>query len=182
MKYYVIDAFTNKIFKGNPAGVCILDKELPDEIMQNIASENNLSETAFLLKKGDKNYLRWFTPKVEVDLCGHATLATAYVLLTFIEPYFTEVSFETKSGPLFVKRQDELLIMNFPSWEPKIIAIPTMLGKALSTKIMETHLSRDLLVLLEHESDVKNLIPNISLLKRTTSGIALAIMVNSSGR
>ena len=86
MKYYVVDAFTNEVFCGNQAGVSLLDREISDEVMQSIASENNLSETAFLLKKEDVFQLRWFTPDVEIDLCGHATLATAYIMMTQIEP------------------------------------------------------------------------------------------------
>ena len=84
MKYYIIDAFTEELFKGNPAGVCILDNELSDDVMQKIAFENNLSETAFLIKKNSVFYLRWFTPEVEIDLCGHATLATAFVVMNYI--------------------------------------------------------------------------------------------------
>lgn len=86
MKYFVVDAFTDRIFHGNPAGVCILDAPLDDAAMQNIAAENNLAETAFVLPNGDAFDLRWFTPKLEIDLCGHATLASAYVIAHFIRP------------------------------------------------------------------------------------------------
>ena len=100
MDYYVVDAFTGELFKGNPAGVCILTKWLDDRILQNIASENNLSETAFLIKQNDYYDLRWFTPTIEVDLCGHATIACAFVLSKFYEKDINEFKFESplKSG------------------------------------------------------------------------------------
>jgi len=110
MKYYVIDAFTDELFKGNPAGVCLLDEWLPDAKLQNIASENNLSETAFLVKIGDNGHghyaLRWFTPTIEIDLCGHATLASAYVLFNFYEKDLSELSFKTMSGVMKVTKAD----------------------------------------------------------------------------
>ena len=96
MKYYIVDAFTDKVFSGNQAGVCLLDEQISDEMMQNIASENNLSETAFLIKKDDEYCLRWFTPDVEIDLCGHATLATACVMMTQVAPDMKSISFHTQ--------------------------------------------------------------------------------------
>src|SRR5215469_56891 len=98
MDYYVVDVFTDKLFKGNSAGVCILEKWINDELLQNIASENNLSETAFLVKQNGYYDLRWFTPTIEVDLCGHATVASAYVLNNFYEKDTNELKFKTMSG------------------------------------------------------------------------------------
>ncbi|MBE6725680.1 MAG: PhzF family phenazine biosynthesis protein, partial [Ruminococcaceae bacterium] len=100
MKQYIVDAFTSKLFSGNPAAVCVTDRPLPDEFMRNLAMENNLSETAYLLKEADGYNLRWFTPGTEVDLCGHATLASSFVVLNFLEPESDAVRFHTRSGLL----------------------------------------------------------------------------------
>ncbi len=122
IKIYQVDAFTNKLFSGNPAAVCPLDDWLPDEVMQSIALENNLSETAFFIKNKDKFYLRWFTPKVEIDLCGHATLATAHIIYTEMDYKSDNIAFNIKSGEVLnVTRNHDKLIMNFPSYEPKSI-------------------------------------------------------------
>ena len=158
MKYYVVDAFTDEVFKGNPAGVCLLESEIPDEMMQLIAFENNLAETAFLLKKENTYCLRWFSPKVEIDLCGHATLATAFIVMNFVDLNLKQIDFETKSGILSVTRNGDLYTMNFPSRMPVPIEINnSLLEKALGYKVLETHLSRDLLVVVENENVVKNL-------------------------
>lgn len=97
MEYYIVDAFTSKLFKGNPAGVCVLDKRLPLELMQKIAEENNLLETAFIVKNKGNYELRWFTPKAEIDLCGHATLAAAYIISNFIDSNVQKIEFITQS-------------------------------------------------------------------------------------
>ncbi|MFS8876983.1 PhzF family phenazine biosynthesis protein [Synechococcus sp. H55.8] len=122
--FFQVDAFTAVPFGGNPAAVCLLPQELPAALMQAIAAENNLSETAFLLPQGSlgavPHYgLRWFTPTTEVDLCGHATLAGAYVLLTGVHPEAQEVAFSTRSGRLSVRRQGERLAMDFPAQAPQ---------------------------------------------------------------
>jgi len=181
MKYYVIDAFADELFRGNPAGVCILDRELSDEIMQKIASENNLPETAFLLKKEGKYILRWFTPEVEIDLCGHATLATAWVLMNEIDPSIMEISFETQSGTLAVSRENSVFTMDFPSRRPKPVPVPTNLEKALGCRILETYLSRDLLVLVENESEVQKLAPDFDLIRKITSDLSFAMIVTAKG-
>lgn len=122
IKIYQVDAFTSKLFSGNPAAVCPLDNWLPDEVMQSIALENNLSETAFFIKKKDKFFLRWFTPKVEIDLCGHATLATAHIIYSEMNYKPDNIEFNIKSGDVLnVTRNHNLLTMNFPAYEPKII-------------------------------------------------------------
>lgn len=111
---YQIDAFASKPFEGNPAAICPLDAWLPDELMQSIATENNLSETAFFVPTSTGFHIRWFTPVHEVDLCGHATLASAYVIFNFLGHENQEVVFESKSGNLIVKRNNDWLEMNFP--------------------------------------------------------------------
>ena len=117
---YQIDAFTSRLFGGNPAAVCPLSEWLPDGTMQAIAAENNLAETAFFVPQRDRYLLRWFTPAVEVELCGHATLASAYVVTHILAPARCSVTFETlKTGPLEVIRDGELLAMNFPAWPPE---------------------------------------------------------------
>ena len=121
IKIYKVDAFTNKLFSGNPAAVCPLDDWLPDEVMQSIALENNLSETAFFIQKKDKYFIRWFTPEVEIGLCGHATLATAHVIFTEMDFKGNNIEFCTKTGDVLkVIRNKNILSMNFPSYEPKI--------------------------------------------------------------
>lgn len=111
MKYYVVDAFAENLFEGNPAGVCIMKEWIPDELMQQIAAENNLSETAFAVKEGENYRLRWFTPADEIDLCGHATLATAYVIANFYESNVEEIKFQTISGELVVVKK-----VNYMKW------------------------------------------------------------------
>ena len=121
MKQYVVDAFTDKVFSGNPAAVCVLDKWLDDNIMQKIAIENNLSETAFIVKEDEKYHIRWFTPGNEIDLCGHATLGSSYVLANFVDSSAKEFVFSSMSGDLIVKKSGDLFEMDFPSRMPKEI-------------------------------------------------------------
>ena len=116
MKYYVVDAFADALFSGNPAGVCWLEETLEDKTMQSIAAENNLAETAFLTRAADGFNLRWFTPEVEIDLCGHATLASAFVIANFIDKGAVQLTFHTASGVLRVARKGDLYEMDFPSW------------------------------------------------------------------
>ena len=122
IKIYQVDAFTSKLFSGNPAAVCLLDNWLPDRVMQSVALENNLSETAFLIKKKNKFFLRWFTPKVEIDLCGHATLATAEVIYSEMKYKSDNIKFYIKSGQvLCVTKNNNLLSLTLPAYEPVII-------------------------------------------------------------
>lgn len=181
MKYYIVDAFTDKLFRGNPAGVCLLESELPDRVMQKIAYENNLAETAFLLKKEDTYSLRWFTPEVEMDLCGHATLATAFVVMNFVDPELTKIEFETQSGKLSVERADDLYTMNFPSRMPLETAANPLLEDALGCKVLETYLSRDLLVLAESEKAVENLRVDVDKLAAISKDISFAVIVTAKG-
>lgn len=121
---FQVDAFTSRLFAGNPAAICPLDRWLPEDRMQSIAAENNLAETAFFVPDGERYLLRWFTPTVEVDLCGHATLAAAFVILSRFTPDRTGVRFETKSGELLVTRDGDRLQMDFPSRPPLASPIP----------------------------------------------------------
>lgn len=181
MKYYIVDAFTDRLFRGNPAGVCLLESELPDRVMQKIAYENNLAETAFLLKKEDTYSLRWFTPEVEMDLCGHATLATAFVVMNFVDPELTKIEFETQSGKLSVERAEDLYTMNFPSRMPLETAADPLLEDALGCKVLGTYLSRDLLVLAESEKAVENLRVDMDKLAAISKDISFAVIVTAKG-
>jgi len=163
---YQIDAFTDKVFSGNPAGVVPLGDWLDDDILQKIAAENNLSETAFFVKKDDHYSLRWFTPKVEVDLCGHATLASGYVIMNHLEPGLEKVIFHTKSGELVVQKEGAGYLINFPVWNPKACETPEGLGVALGgVDIQDTFYAEDLFVVLRNENDVKELVPDLELIK-----------------
>jgi PhzF family phenazine biosynthesis protein len=116
LSLFQIDAFANEVFRGNPAAVCPLTEWLPDNTLQAIAQENNLAETAFFVPQKGEFHLRWFTPRLEVDLCGHATLASAFVVFTELERERHRIEFDSRSGPLFVTRNKDLLTMDFPSW------------------------------------------------------------------
>lgn len=161
---YQVDAFTSKVFGGNPAAVCILDQWLSDDILLHIAAENNLSETAFLVRQKDHYDLRWFTPKAEIDLCGHATLASAFVIFSFLEPHRSTVHFKTASGLLSVKQTDGLLSMDFPSRKPIPVDPPAMLTEALGCKPSLVLKSRDLLAVFENETIIREMKPDFSLL------------------
>ena len=162
---YQIDAFASKRFEGNPAAVCPLDKWLPDEIMQSIAAENNLSETAFFVPKGNGFQIRWFTPVSEVDLCGHATLATAYVLFDILAYKKDSIEFDSKSGILVVTKDSERLVMDFPAQPPVPCDMPEEIGKAFKTAPIECLKSEDYIVIFEREIDVESADPNFEVLK-----------------
>lgn len=181
MKYYIVDAFADQLFRGNPAGVCLLDHEIADTLMQKIAFENNLAETAFLLHKENQYFLRWFTPEVEIDLCGHATLATAYVVMNYVSHERKEIEFETNSGKLTVVREGDVYTLDFPNRRPKPMDQPELLEKALGCKVLETHLSRDLVVLVEDEETVRNLHLDMDIIKKISRDIAFALIVTAKG-
>ena len=164
MKCYHVDAFAEKVFEGNPAAVCVLDKYPSDDLMLKIAIENNLSETAFAVKEGENYHLRWFTPGGEIDLCGHATLGTSYVLFRFFETEATSITFNTMSGPLTVVRKDDLLEMDFPAYELKEVPVTDLMEEALGVRPAEAWLGRDLVCVLENEEDVAPLKPDHSKL------------------
>lgn len=166
MKCYVVDAFTDRVFKGNPAAVCVMDRWIPDSLMQEITRENNLSETAFAVKNGEVYDLRWFTPGGEIDLCGHATLATACVLMRFVVPDLTEVSFETKSGRLTVKKKDDLYEMDMPAYELKSVPVTPLMEQAIGFRPLEAWMGRDLVCVLENEEQVRQAEPDGEALKK----------------
>jgi PhzF family phenazine biosynthesis protein len=162
--YYHVDAFTSARFEGNPAGVCLLEGWLPDDLLQKIAAEHNLSETAFLVAKGGEFELRWFTPVLEVDLCGHATLATAHVM--FAHRNFTEraIIFESRSGPLTVSREKELLVLDFPSRPPVPSEVPGALVRGLKLEPAEVLRARDCLAVFSSSEEVRRLRPDFTAL------------------
>ncbi len=175
MDYYIVDAFTDKLFGGNPACICILEKIFPDEVMQNIASENNLSETAFICKNGTNYKLRWFTPSFEIDLCGHATLAAAFVVFNYIGCNLDKVDFETVSGTISVIRKGDLYEMAFPKRiAQKIIPQPEII-ELLSFEPLELYSGRDLYVIMSSEEEVKNYIPDYMKLKKLNSWLGIVI-------
>ncbi|HPJ94772.1 MAG TPA: PhzF family phenazine biosynthesis protein [Deltaproteobacteria bacterium] len=165
IEIYQIDAFASRVFTGNPAAVCPLDKWLDDKILQSIAQENNLSETAFFVGGGNELQIRWFTPVAEVDLCGHATLASAYVFFTHIDPSCNRVTFNSASGPLHVERKEGRLCMNFPSQPPKACTAPDDLITGLGKTPAAVLSSEDYFVVFESEADIRALRPRMDLLK-----------------
>ncbi|APB69513.1 PhzF family phenazine biosynthesis protein [Paenibacillus polymyxa] len=179
MKYFVVDAFTDKVFEGNPAGICVMDEWLPDDLMQKIAIENNLSETAFAVKEKDGYRLRWFTPGNEIDLCGHATLATAYVISNYYDLNIKTIKFHTLSGELVVVKKDDLYEMDFPSRMPEVFPLSEQMIEALGVKPVETYLGRDLMFVLEKEEDVYNASPDFSKLANLPDGLGVTITAKS---
>lgn len=134
IKQYIVDAFTERLFSGNPAAVCVTEHFLSDDLMMKIAAENNLSETAFVVPEDEHYCLRWFTPGGEIDLCGHATLASAYVILNFYHPEQTCVRFHTMSGILTVKKNGELYEMDFPAYELQSVPVTEEMTQALGVR------------------------------------------------
>ncbi|NNC70478.1 MAG: PhzF family phenazine biosynthesis protein [Flavobacteriaceae bacterium] len=167
IEIYQIDAFTNTLFGGNPAAVCPLEKWLPDHTLLNIAKENNLAETAFFIKLSNGNYhLRWFTPRIEMDLCGHATLATAYVLFQYLGYTDDRILFETLSGLLEVKRDGQYLEMDFPSRPAVKAELPEIIKNSLNIQPREVYKDRDYLLVYDNENEVKKVQPNQEMLSR----------------
>ena len=179
IQFYQIDAFTDRVFSGNPAGVCFLDRWLEDDILQSIAAENNLSETAFLVSIGNVYDLRWFTPKLEVDLCGHGTLASAFAVFEYVSPGVKRVDFQTKSGPLSVERQGDILTMDFPSRPPEPCPPPDHLAEILGIPPLKTLRARDLLLVYEEEEQVLRLQPDF---QRMAVLDAFAVIVTAPGK
>ena len=162
LKQYVVDAFTDHVFAGNPAAVCVMDTWLPDEHLRKITRENNLSETAFAVKEGNSYRLRWFTPGGEIDLCGHATLATAYVITHFVEPDRKQVAFETLSGTLTVTKKGDLFEMDFPAYNLKPVPVTQAMIEAIGAEPREAYMGRDLLCVMDSEDTVRNMKPEQS--------------------
>ncbi|MDM5327748.1 PhzF family phenazine biosynthesis protein [Neobacillus sp. CF12] len=180
MKYFVVDAFAEKVFEGNPAGVCIMNDWISDELMQKIAMENNLSETAFAVKEATHYRLRWFTPGGEINLCGHATLATAFIILNYYEKQLDSVKFNTISGELIVTKNDDLYELDFPSVPSEEISFTEQMVSALGIVPKETYLNRDLVFVLESEEEVGNVSPDFAKLETLPEGLGVCVTAQGS--
>jgi predicted PhzF superfamily epimerase YddE/YHI9 len=175
---YQVDAFTQRLFGGNPAAVVLLDAWLPDGVLQAIAAENNLAETAFVIPRPEVSPLRWFTPEVEMDLCGHATLAAADVLFRYRFPALARLAFSTRSGELVVTRAGALLKMDFPARPGRPVAVTEALAAALGARPREAYLARDLLAIFDTESEVRALAPDFA---RVAALDAFAVIASAPG-
>jgi len=176
---YQVDAFTDRLFGGNPAGVCPLEQWLPEETMQRIAMENNLSETAFFVKKDGGFHIRWFTPKVEVNLCGHATLASAHVIFHDLGYSGEVISFESRSGILNVRKESDLLILDFPANKPQRAALPDDFVQSLNITPVQCYRGKeDYLLLYKSQQEIEALIPDFRKLEKVD---ARAMIVTAPG-
>lgn len=174
---YQIDAFCEKTFKGNPAAVVPLQKWIDEQLMQNIAMENNLAETVFFVKENDQYAIRWFTPEVEIRLCGHATLATAHYLFHHEKIKQDTIHFHSHlSGDLFVRRNKYGLELNFPSQKPSLVSIPHFLEEALGCNVISTQ-SEGIFLVAEVESEdvLKNITPDFSLINKQSSDVGIIV-------
>ncbi len=180
LRLYHVDAFTAAVFSGNPAAVVPLEGWLPDDRLQAIAAENNLSETAFIVGGRGRYQIRWMTPTTEVDLCGHATLASGWVVFNVLEPEGSAVTFDSKSGPLTVTRDGPLLALDFPSRppEPASEALPALTA-ALGRAPREAFSARDYMAVYDHENDVRALRPDM---ERVAALQHFAVIVTAPGR
>ena len=165
MKQYIVDAFTSIPFSGNPAAVCVMDEWPKEEFMKKLAMENNLSETAFIVRKEKGYHLRWFTPETEVELCGHATLASSYVILNHYDKEADSVTFSTLSGDLTIRKEENRYVMDLPTYELKEIEVTDEMEKAFGVRPFKAVLGLDLICLFEHEEDVRKMKPDQNLLK-----------------
>lgn len=180
MRQYIVDAFTDKVFHGNQAAVCVLE-EWPDEsLMMNITRENNFSETAFTVKEGDGYRLRWFTPGGEIDLCGHATLATAFVLFNFYEKEAEGITFHTMSGDLFIGRRGDRIAMDFPAYECRQVPVTDLMEEALGAMPKEAYIDRDLLLVYDDEAIVRDMKPDFEKVAQL-DGLGIAVTAPGAG-
>jgi PhzF family phenazine biosynthesis protein len=166
LPFYQVDAFTDRVFSGNPAAVCPLEAWLDDGVMQGIAAENNLAETAFFVAEEGGFHIRWFTPSCEVELCGHATLASAFVIMNRLIPGTEHIRFRARAGELRVERDGDRFALDFPSRKPKRIDTPPELAEALGAPPQEVWLSRDYLAVYATEAQVRNLRPDMAKLAK----------------
>nr|WP_294936664.1 PhzF family phenazine biosynthesis protein [uncultured Flavobacterium sp.] len=170
IKLFQVDAFAGELFSGNPAAVCPLENWLPETLMQNIAAENNLSETAFFIKEKEGFHIRWFTPTAEVDLCGHATLATAHVLFNHLNYPEDSVTFQSRSGFLSVRKEKEYLTLDFPTDTYKQIAIPSFLNEAFNIKPIEAYKGvLDYMLVFKNQQEIEAIIPDLNLIAQAES-------------
>lgn len=180
MKMYIVDAFAEKVFQGNSAAVCITDSWMNEDKMQAIAAENNLSETAFIVKEGEVYHIRWFTPLYEIDLCGHATLASAFIIDNYIDPNKEIINFTSQSGDLQVKCRHGFYTLNFPSRSPQKIEKLKEVEEVLGIEIKELFTSRDLMAVVENENIIKNLTPNFDKMKDLSIGDGIIVTAEGS--
>lgn len=167
MEIYQVDSFCKDLFSGNPAAVCLMEEWPKDELMQNIASENGVAETAFCVKESDHYHIRWFTPTIEVDLCGHATLATAHVLFEHKVYEDDTIVFTSRSGELRVTKNKDLLTLDFPADDWKRIDVKDEMYHWFSTKPIEAYQGKtDYLLIFSSEADIANIVANLSLLEQ----------------
>ena len=166
LSIFQIDAFTSKVFSGNPAAVCPMEKWLEDSLLQSIAQENNLSETAFFVSEEKSYHIRWFTPVAEVDLCGHATLATAFLIFEHLEKASNKILFSSRSGDLTVYKDKDLLSMDFPSQPPLPCSVAVEIIKGLGQEPVEVLESEDYMAVFEKEEDILSLDPDFESLKK----------------
>lgn len=181
LKIYQVDAFTEKLYSGNPAAVCPLNGDwLSNSVMQNIAKENNLSETAFYVFQNEQYHIRWFTPKVEVDLCGHATLATAHVLFNHENYRGKIITFNSRSGPLLVRKEDDYIVMNFPTDTIQKTNLSGALLTWFDIKPIEAWKGLfDYMLVFENEDQIKNIKFNLEEIKKvSTRGIIITAKGN----
>ena len=162
---YQVDAFARQVFKGNPAAICPLDTWLPDRIMQAIAAENNLSETAFFVRENNGYHIRWFTPRYEVNLCGHATLAAAYVIFHLLKTESEKIHFESRSGELIVSLDENQIVMDFPAIAMQPAELPQHIIKALGNEPVAIWKAEDYLLLYDRQQDIVSLSPDFGGLK-----------------
>jgi PhzF family phenazine biosynthesis protein len=179
LRYHQVDAFTNELFHGNPAGVCPLAEWLPAEIMQKIAMENNQAETAFFVRGPVRYHIRWFTPAVEVDLCGHATLAASHVIFSIGGASGPVLEFDSRSGVLTVRRDGDLLTLDFPADPPSSVALPRELLESLGAEPREAFKGKtDYLLVYGSQSDIEKMNPDFGLLAKTP---ARGVIVTAPG-
>lgn len=179
MKQYIVDAFTDEVFGGNPAAVCVMENWLSDDLLLKITCENNLSETAFAVWEQDQYHLRWFTPGGEIDLCGHATLATAYIIMSFVHAGSQIVHFKTKSGPLTVEKKGDLFEMDFPAYKLRPIPVTDEMAEAIGARPEKAFMGRDLLCIMDSEETVRQLSPDMNKLLRLDG---LLLQVTAKGK
>lgn len=176
---YQIDAFTCRVFGGNPAAICPLETWIDDELMQKIAQENNLFETAFIVRKGKSYEIRWFTPMVEIELAGHPTLAAAFVIFHYLNHEGDEIVFESKSGELRVSREGDLISMNFPAMQLTDAGENELINGALGKKPLELYKTRDFLAVYRSEDEIASLEPDYMILRMLD---CLGMIVTAPGR
>jgi PhzF family phenazine biosynthesis protein len=178
--YYQVNAFTNSIYGGNPAAVCPLEQWLPDEVMQQLAKENNLSETAFFIQHGDDFHIRWFTPEMEIDLAGHPTLATAFVIFNEYKYNRDVITFHSKSGLLYVRMIGNKIELNFPSRMPHPTHPALALMEGFSHQPQHIYKSRDYVLVYKNEEELKNITPDFIWLNRITDALGIICTAPSS--